>query len=246
MKRLHRSHRRTNAFTLVELLVVIAIMGVLISLVMPSFKRARNLAQQTKCAANLKQMGLGLAMYVEDNRQTMPATYIANENDFTWAVSIMPYVGLEATFPAASVFTCPRAVPRFASPPNPNHWRLTYGFNTFLGEWANPPTAYSTYHPGGYRMAQRGTSDSSPTGQRSWTPAEISMLFDCGSHNTYYPSALNNYPENYLHVNEGVNMAALDQHVEFLSKEKPRKQLGLGPAVQVSGFTYYYVTPGWP
>jgi prepilin-type N-terminal cleavage/methylation domain-containing protein len=241
--------KRMTGFTLVELMVVIAIIAVLMALLMPSMKRARNLALNTKCAVNLKQLGLALALYTEDNRQAMPLAYIGSENDSSWAVLILPYTGLESSFPVTSAFTCPRAIPRFASPPNPNHWRLTYGFNTYLSEWVNPPGNYSTYHPGGYRLAMKGTCESSATGQKYLTPSEISMIFDCGSHNTYYPSALNNYPDNYLHSNEGVNMAALDQHVEFLSKETPRKTFGLGPACKVGNTypaVYYYFTPTWP
>jgi prepilin-type N-terminal cleavage/methylation domain-containing protein/prepilin-type processing-associated H-X9-DG protein len=58
--------RRKNGFTLIELLVVIAIIAVLVSLLLPALKQAREKARQVACLSNLKQIGLGSAMYVDD------------------------------------------------------------------------------------------------------------------------------------------------------------------------------------
>jgi len=72
MHRLHRSWRGRSAFTLIELLLVIAIIAVLISLIFPSIQEVMKKAESTRCAGNLRQIGVSVLLAVQENDGRFP------------------------------------------------------------------------------------------------------------------------------------------------------------------------------
>lgn len=66
----------SKAFSLVELLVVIGIIALLISILLPVLSKARQSSLTIQCASNLRQIGAGLAMYLIENQNTYPPSYL--------------------------------------------------------------------------------------------------------------------------------------------------------------------------
>ena len=77
-----------RGFTLIELLVVIAIIAILAAILFPVFAKAREKARQISCASNLKQLGLGIIQYNQDNDETYPCNYLDNVG--SWRYTIYP------------------------------------------------------------------------------------------------------------------------------------------------------------
>lgn len=97
-----------RAFTLIELLVVIAIIAILAAILFPVFAQAKEAARKTACMSNLRQLGMGMTMYVSDGDSRYPSwvPQLAPINGgntvfFPPDLQIMPYVK------SIQVFRCP-------------------------------------------------------------------------------------------------------------------------------------------
>jgi type II secretory pathway pseudopilin PulG len=74
---------------LIELLAVIAIIGVLVGLLLPAVQSARESSNRIACANNLKQIGLAMQMYHDQNRRLPPSRFALAEGP-SWAWLILP------------------------------------------------------------------------------------------------------------------------------------------------------------
>lgn len=80
MAAIEKSKDIKNAFTLVELLVVISIIAILLAVLMPSLRIAREQAKRVYCLSNLKQMSLAANSYVNSNDGFFPISHWFDQN----------------------------------------------------------------------------------------------------------------------------------------------------------------------
>ena len=80
-----------HGFTLIELLVVVAIISVLVSILLPAMKAARDSAISVACQSNLRQMGVATQSYLLDNNEWFPAGGKAS-NGSLWKVLLSKYL----------------------------------------------------------------------------------------------------------------------------------------------------------
>jgi prepilin-type N-terminal cleavage/methylation domain-containing protein len=70
-----RINRNTRGFTLVELLVVIGIIALLVSMLLPSLRKAQASAERVKCMSNQRQLTTAVRMYAADNKDVIPVSW---------------------------------------------------------------------------------------------------------------------------------------------------------------------------
>jgi len=175
--------RRRKAFTLIELLVVIAIIALLMAILMPGLRRAKELAREVVCKSHLQQWAVCMEMYTgEHDGKFMPGI---DENwatgQYSWIYTLIPY------YKDTDIRLCPKAkrtieqggvLPYTAwdvSKTNPDAFTLlnepifkvgSYGINW----WVNDSDLVNGNHDVKNKWRR--------TGQKM--PSEIPVLMDCG------------------------------------------------------------------
>lgn len=210
-----RGHEGRQLFTLIELLVVIAIIAILAAMLMPALERARNSAMQVNCMSNMKQIGLGLAMYMNDWDGYMPGKPLQSGQWWPWPkVLARDYMGDSSIsghgkmgFRGALI--CPKDPNDY--PDFHPDWNSTYGsyggamflFGGGAGCNGQDQNTLRTY----VRRCGGGQS------------AETAILYETGgwnreiNYNTDYTSSA--WEHRHMELDEGMNLLFADFHVEY-------------------------------
>ncbi len=135
-----------QGFTLIELLVVIAIVAILAAILFPVFAKVRENARRTACMSNLKQVGLAVIQYQQDNDEffvlTERGSDLGDDHEYYWGDMLQPYLK------SWDVLHCPdadQAIQFKASPPSPaaysQQWSYDYAINDVVDSTAICTTA---------------------------------------------------------------------------------------------------------
>ena len=128
MKRKKRHFSRLKNFTLIELLVVIAVIAILAGLLLPALNKAKQMAFQTICSNNCRQIFNGILLYAGDNDGWMPP--VSNNNKCGYSYYINYYLKVQGgvvwesgswAFPSSLLLFRERKQPFFC-PAVPDPW----------------------------------------------------------------------------------------------------------------------------
>lgn len=118
------SKKTTSAFTLIELLVVIAIIAILAGMLLPALSKAKAKAKGIKCTSNLRQMGIAMVAYTDDNGRYPVGINREQGNAWIWPALLRGYIGMGDN---VELFKCPSA------PPDAQ-WKVEFGSGLPAGD----------------------------------------------------------------------------------------------------------------
>jgi len=213
---------RFRAFTLIELLVVIAIIAILAAILFPVFAQAREKARMSACLSNVKQIGLGVMMYVGDYDERFPNTKAwgrmwtgewvanpANPDSLRYLPDMIgPYTKNR------DIWFCPSIGKRGApfgfwgTPPN-NVDPAEANGTTYLWQHQTQDCSLCTPNPGAVNVT--GLPQAAV-----YAPAQAPILHDIPYHGWDAGT------QNGMHM-KGVNVAYADGHAKFAGGIQPNE-----------------------
>jgi prepilin-type N-terminal cleavage/methylation domain-containing protein/prepilin-type processing-associated H-X9-DG protein len=199
-----------RGFTLIELFVVVAIIGIIMALAFPALTRAIERAKATKDLSNMRQIGMAIQTYLNDNDQILPVTT-------TWPGTSTTPVLYQKYIPTRKVFQSPfdkRAPAESDTAP------VSYSINTnmYVKLGANPSILKVVSPSSTFLMAPKYNGD--PKNTSSWTGTTTSA--------PDLPVGGNPGETTGTHNNGGqINVLYCDWHTESLT---------FGPATTTGAF----------
>jgi len=242
--------RRRHGFSLVELLVVVCIIAMLIAMLLPALRRAREQAQRTTCAAQLRQLTAAVVAYGIENRGRVPtgernggpgqgehcvwissATYDAinhylaagpGRTTTDYAQSGGDRARMEQHFACPNIFASEAAeIPYFYAPVG---WVIGYNY---LGGHAVVPPAFNWKSP--MKLSDRASS-ALWCDLNDWSPSDnwtIVAHRTSGAAGFFYGAKGGQHPK--AHGSAGGNVAFLDGSVQWRNLGDMKPYVTIGP-----------------
>lgn len=181
---------RAFGFTLVELLSAIAIICVLVALLLPGIKNAKETARKARCMGNMQQFGISFRLYQNDHKGMYPNAWVDNENNWQsylcGALPFSPWVGPNTYMPtnACTYIGAPagakRIIGKYLCPTITKTYGIpSEGLHSQWGYCLNETRTRISYDAGGWPwfMIQYANADLDDL----YTKPTISAVLTCGN-----------------------------------------------------------------
>ncbi len=181
------TYKKKRGFTLIELLVVISIIALLIAILLPSLGRARELANEAVCAANVRGIIQSMFIYAQTNQNDFPASYNASSAGLITAGGApgLPLAGVPATPTAIAVMNAWQSSSQNVGDPLSCLWLLVVSGQDTTKSFICPSDPQATLPSTEYLTASGANSEFCTNFNQSGTGTVLSATSGLGASESY-------------------------------------------------------------